>query len=113
MSTIQRDPDERVQVLDDAGRVREGVEVPDIDDETLLEMYRDMRLARHLDQRAVSLQRQGRLGTYPPMSGQEGAQVGSAHALDEEDWLFPSYREHAAVTVRGMPIEQKIGRAHV
>ncbi|WP_256393194.1 pyruvate dehydrogenase (acetyl-transferring) E1 component subunit alpha [Natronoarchaeum rubrum] len=108
MSTIQRDPDERVQVLDDAGRVREGAEVPDLDDEAMIEMYRDMRLARRFDERAVSLQRQGRMGTYPPMSGQEGSQVGSAHALAEEDWIFPSYREHAAVMIRGMDLDRTL-----
>jgi pyruvate dehydrogenase E1 component alpha subunit len=108
MSTIQRDPDERVQVLDDAGRVREDTEVPDLDDERMIEMYRDMRLARHFDERAVSLQRQGRMGTYPPLSGQEGAQVGSAHAIREEDWIFPSYREHAAVMIKGMPLDRTL-----
>ena len=104
MSTIQRDPDDRVQILDADGHVRENASVPELSDDRLVEMYRDMRLARHLDERAVSLQRQGRMGTYPPMSGQEGAQVGSAYALGDEDWLFPSYREHAAVSVHGMPL---------
>ncbi|MCL9813621.1 pyruvate dehydrogenase (acetyl-transferring) E1 component subunit alpha [Natranaeroarchaeum aerophilus] len=106
MSTIQRDPDDRVQILDVDGHVRENASVPELSDDRLVEMYRDMRLARHLDERAVSLQRQGRMGTYPPMSGQEGAQVGSAYALGDEDWLFPSYREHAAVTVHGMPLSR-------
>ncbi|ELZ02253.1 pyruvate dehydrogenase (acetyl-transferring) E1 component subunit alpha [Natrialba chahannaoensis JCM 10990] len=108
MSTIQRDPRERVQILDDAGRVREGVEVPDIAEDKLLEMYEQMRLVRHFDERAVSLQRQGRMGTYPPLSGQEGAQVASAHALDTDDWLFPSYREHGAGLVRGLSLERTL-----
>jgi pyruvate dehydrogenase E1 component alpha subunit len=108
VSTLQRDPDERVQVLDEAGRVVEGAQVPDLDDERLVEMYAQMRLARRFDERAVSLQRQGRMGTYPPLSGQEGAQIGSAHALDEEDWLFPSYREHGAALVRGMPLKRTL-----
>jgi pyruvate dehydrogenase E1 component alpha subunit len=108
VSTLQRDPDERVQVLDDAGRVIEDAEVPDLDDERLVEMYTQMRLARRFDERAVSLQRQGRMGTYPPLSGQEGAQVGSAHALDEDDWLFPSYREHGAGLVRGISLERTL-----
>jgi len=95
-------------VLDDAGRVLDDATVPDIDDDELIEMYRQMRLARHFDQRAVSLQRQGRMGTYPPLSGQEGAQVGSAHALDEEDWMFPSYREHGAALVRGFSLERTL-----
>src|SRR6056297_3056810 len=102
MSTLQRDPTDRIQVLDEDGRVREGATVPDLDDGTLVEMYREMRLARHFDERAVSLQRQGRMGTYPPLSGQEGAQIGSVHALADGDWLFPSYREHGAALVRGL-----------
>jgi pyruvate dehydrogenase E1 component alpha subunit len=104
MSTLQRDPREQVQVLDEDGRVLDGAEVPDIDDDDLLGMYRDMKLARHFDQRAVSLQRQGRMGTYPPLSGQEGAQVGSAYALDDEDWVVPSYREHGVAMVRGQSL---------
>ena len=108
MSTLQRDPRERVQVLDEDGSVVEGASVPDLDDERLVEIYRQMRTARHFDQRAVSLQRQGRMGTYPPMAGQEGAQVGSAHALDDEDWLIPSYREHAAMYARGVSLDQSL-----
>ncbi|WP_135821995.1 pyruvate dehydrogenase (acetyl-transferring) E1 component subunit alpha [Halostella litorea] len=108
MSTLQHDPQDRVQVLDDAGRVLDGAEVPDLSDEELVEMYREMRLARRFDQRAVSLQRQGRMGTYPPLSGQEGAQIGSAHALSEDDWLFPSYREHGAALVRGLSLKQTL-----
>ncbi|QLK24359.1 pyruvate dehydrogenase (acetyl-transferring) E1 component subunit alpha [Natrinema zhouii] len=108
MSTLQRDPDERVQVLDEAGRVREGVDVPDLTEDELVEMYEQMRLVRRFDERAVSLQRQGRMGTYPPLSGQEGAQVGSAHALDTEDWVFPSYREHGVGLVRGLSLERTL-----
>ncbi len=106
VSVLQRDPTDQVQVLDEDGQVRDGASVPDLDDGRLVEMYRAMTLGRHFDQRAVSLQRQGRMGTYPPMSGQEGAQVASAMALDDADWLFPSYREHAAAIVRGLDLEQ-------
>jgi pyruvate dehydrogenase E1 component alpha subunit len=108
MSTLQRDPGDRVQVLDEDGRVREDASVPDLSEDELLRMYREMRLARHFDQRAVSLQRQGRMGTYPPLSGQEAAQVASAHALEERDWSVPSYREHAAVYGRGVGLEETL-----
>ena len=108
MSTIQRDPPDCIQILDEDGRVRDGTSIPDVSDEVLVGMYRDMRLARHFDQRAVSLQRQGRLGTFPPLSGQEGAQIASAYALDEDDWLFPSYREHGAGVVRGLSLKQTL-----
>ncbi|PCR92225.1 pyruvate dehydrogenase (acetyl-transferring) E1 component subunit alpha [Natrinema ejinorense] len=108
MSTLQHDPRERVQVLDEAGRVREGADVPDLSEDQLVEMYEQMRLVRRFDERAVSLQRQGRMGTYPPLSGQEGAQVGSAHALAEDDWVFPSYREHGVGLVRGLSLERTL-----
>ncbi|MFB6298793.1 MAG: pyruvate dehydrogenase (acetyl-transferring) E1 component subunit alpha [Halobacteriales archaeon] len=106
MSLLHRDPQDKIGVLDEDGQVIDGAAAPDLDDEKLVGMYRDMRLGRHFDERAVSLQRQGRMGTYPPLSGQEAAQVGSAYALDEDSWLFPSYREHAALYIRGVPLGQ-------
>jgi pyruvate dehydrogenase E1 component alpha subunit len=48
------------------------------------------------------------MGTYPPLSGQEGSQVGSAFAMDDEDWLVPSYREHGAAYVRGLELDQTL-----
>jgi len=108
MSVRQRDPAQQVQILTEEGTIREDAEVPDLDDEELVEMYRAMRVGRHFDQRAVSLQRQGRMGTYPPLSGQEGAQVGSAFALDDEDWVFPSYREHVVGYLQGMSLTDVI-----
>ncbi|MFW6448082.1 MAG: pyruvate dehydrogenase (acetyl-transferring) E1 component subunit alpha [Halobacteriota archaeon] len=109
MSVLERDPVDRFRLLDESGALVEGAEVPpELDDEDLVGMYRHMRFARHFDERAVSLQRQGRMGTYAPLAGQEGAQVGSTFAMDEEDWLFPSYREHIASVVRGVPIEKTL-----
>ncbi|QDX40089.1 pyruvate dehydrogenase (acetyl-transferring) E1 component subunit alpha [Salarchaeum sp. JOR-1] len=107
-SILDREPDDRFRILDEDGAVVDGASVPDLSDEAFVEMYRTMKLARHFDQRAVSLQRQGRMGTYPPLSGQEGAQVGSAMALDDDDWLVPSYREHAATLVHGVPLKQTL-----
>ena len=106
MTTIGRDPSDRVQVLDEDGNL--VGEPPEIDEETMVDIYRDMKLSRHFDQRAVSLQRQGRMGTYPPLSGQEGAQVGSAYALAGDDWMVPSYREHGAAVVRGLPLKKTL-----
>ena len=105
MSILQRDPTDQVQILDDEGQVRDEATVPDLSDERLVRMYRQLKLGRHFDERAVSLQRQGRMGTYPPLSGQEAAQIGSAHALDEDDWVFPSYREHMVAYEHGWPLE--------
>jgi pyruvate dehydrogenase E1 component alpha subunit len=108
VNIVHRDPGNQVQVLDEDGQVVDGARVPDVDDETLVEMYRYMRLARHFDERAVSLQRQGRMGTYPPLSGQEAAQIASAFALGGDDWMFPSYREHGAALVRGLELKQTL-----
>ncbi len=99
---LDRAPDDPYRVLDEDGRVVEGATVPDIDDETLVRMYREMRTARHFDKRMVSLQRQGRIGTYSPLAGQEAAQVASTHALREDDPITYQYREHGAVVVRGL-----------
>ncbi|CDK39561.1 pyruvate dehydrogenase (acetyl-transferring) E1 component subunit alpha [Halorubrum sp. AJ67] len=106
MTVFDRAYDDTVRVLDEDGEV--VGDVPDLDDDSLVEMYRHMRLARHFDGRAVSLQRQGRMGTYPPLSGQEGAQIGSAYALDDDDWMVPSYREHGAALVHGLPLKQTL-----
>lgn len=64
--------------------------------------YRDMTLARRLDQEAYSLQRQGELGLWLMALGQEAAQVGSIRAVRESDHVFPTYREHAAAFCRGI-----------
>ena len=103
---LGRDPGDRIQILDEDGQVRDDAEVPDIADKELVEMYRELKLGRHFDQRAVSLQRQGRMGTYPPLSGQEAAQVGSVHALGADDWVFPSYREHVTAYAMGWPLDK-------
>lgn len=100
----RRDPDDWVQVIDESGTVVEGATVPSLTEETLVAMYRDMRLMRRFDERAVNLQRQGRLGTFPPLAGQEGAQVGSGYATAPEDWSFSTYREHAYNYVQGVDL---------
>lgn len=92
------------QIVKEDGSYDEQV-LPKLSEEQLKDIYEWMVLARVLDQRALNMQRQGRMGTYPPVSGQEAAQVGSAYALAKEDWLFPSYRESAAMMVHGLPPE--------
>lgn len=78
---------------------------PDLSDDTVLGLYRKMLFLRVADQRAVALQRQGRIGTYAPYIGQEAAQVGSACALEQGDWVFPSFREMAVLYMRGLPLK--------
>ena len=64
--------------------------------------YRDMVRARRLDEEALALQRQGELGLWLMSLGQEAAQVGSIRALEGRDYVFPTYREHAAALCRGI-----------
>ncbi len=78
---------------------------PSLDPALYQQMYRQMVLARALDRRMLALQRQGRLGTYAMLEGQEAVQVGSVLALRPDDFVFPSYREHAVQVARGLPIE--------
>ena len=79
---------------------------PSHSDETLLELYETQVLARTFDEKAISLHRQGRIGTYAPMQGQEAAQVGAAMALREVDYLFPTYRDHAMYLSRGLALSE-------
>jgi len=92
-----------LQIIDAEGRV--VGDLPTLDDKELVELYRLMALARKLDRKLVALQRQGRIGTFPPLEGQEATQIGSAFALSERDWVYPSYREHGVQIVRGMPLK--------
>ncbi len=78
---------------------------PQLPDDLLLKMYRLMMKARAYDDKAMKLQRSGRMGTYPPISGQEAVQVGSALALGDKDWMIPSYRDQASMMVAGVPIK--------
>jgi pyruvate dehydrogenase E1 component alpha subunit len=90
-----------VQLLAPDGTVPEGYE-PALSEEELLDALRRMLRSRAVDERAFSLQRQGRLGTFSPVNGQEASVVGSAAALDPaRDWVVPQYRELPAMLRQG------------
>lgn len=63
-----------------------------------------MAFVRQLDERMLTLQRQGRIGFYAACTGQEAAVIGSAYALRDQDWIFPAFREAAAMLLRGFPL---------
>ncbi|WP_326597979.1 pyruvate dehydrogenase (acetyl-transferring) E1 component subunit alpha [Streptomyces sp. NBC_01803] len=94
---------EMVQLLTPEG---ERVEHPDYALETTPEqlrgLYRDMVLTRRFDAEATALQRQGELGLWPSLLGQEAAQIGSGRALRDDDYVFPTYREHGVAWCRGV-----------
>ncbi|MFN2433682.1 MAG: pyruvate dehydrogenase (acetyl-transferring) E1 component subunit alpha [Gemmatimonadota bacterium] len=93
-----------LQILRADGSI-DGADAPVIDSGELQRLYRVMVLQRAFDKRALNLQRQGRIGFYVSAMGQEAAQVGSAYATREEDWIFPAYRELGAALVRGVPLQ--------
>ena len=94
---------EYLQVLDENGNVDEKL-MPKLSDKQIKEIYEMMVLVRAFDDKAFSMQRQGRIGTYLQFKGQEASQIGSAYALDGSDWLFPMYRSGAALITRKQPM---------
>lgn len=93
----------RYQIVDERGNY-DPEDVPDLDDEELLELFRWMLLQEIVDDRMVKLQRRGEMGTYASGRGQEASIVGSSYALQEQDWLFPYGREATSLLIQGMPL---------
>jgi pyruvate dehydrogenase E1 component alpha subunit len=92
------------QTMPELLRVLDGDDVPDgLTDDDLLELYRQLVLMRTYDERSLVYHRQGRIGTYAIFWNHEAMQVGSVYALEDDDWIFPSYRESAIGLLRGMP----------
>jgi pyruvate dehydrogenase E1 component alpha subunit len=83
--------------------IDEEREVEGLGADDLLAIYRSLILLRTYDERSVVYHRQGRIGTYAIFWNHEAMQAGSLHALAEEDWIFPSYRESAIGLLRGIP----------
>ncbi|MBI2173382.1 MAG: pyruvate dehydrogenase (acetyl-transferring) E1 component subunit alpha [Candidatus Aenigmarchaeota archaeon] len=90
----------KLQLMDEAG----NCSTPPVKGEDMRKMYEFMVTARIFDNNALKLQREGRIGTYASILGQEASQVGSAYAMQKEDWMFPAFREGAAYLARGMPM---------
>src|SRR5881409_2165205 len=97
MAQLARDEHELRRVID------EDREVEGLGSDELLAIYRSLILLRTYDERSVVYHRQGRVGTYAMFWNHEAMQVGSVHALSDDDWIFPSYRESAIGLLRGMP----------
>jgi pyruvate dehydrogenase E1 component alpha subunit len=96
---------DRVEVMDPEGVVDEAL-MPDLAPEQIRRLYEQRVLTRQFDERMFKLQRQGRLGTFGRVAGQEGAHVGAAFALRPDDWLVPAFREMGALILRGLPLVQ-------
>lgn len=98
------DTPEYLAILDEHGGVDSDLE-PKIEDKELIQLYEAMLLGRRFDERMLDLQRQGRIGTFPPIKGQEAAQMGAVFQLTPRDWLAPAFRETAAEIWRGRSLE--------
>ncbi|TKB26863.1 pyruvate dehydrogenase (acetyl-transferring) E1 component subunit alpha [Desulfopila sp. IMCC35006] len=95
---------DHLSILDENGILDLELE-PEITNEAHLKMLHAMLLGRRFDERMLDLQRQGRIGTFPPIKGQEAAQIGTVALLRDSDWLVPAFRETAAEIMRGRSME--------
>ncbi|MFQ5837243.1 MAG: pyruvate dehydrogenase (acetyl-transferring) E1 component subunit alpha [Thermoplasmata archaeon] len=99
---------ETLRVLEANGRVTG--EEPVLAEEDLLRIYRHMLLCRLLDERMMALQRQGRIGFYGTVTGEEAAVIGSGYPLREEDWIFPALRQGGVALLRGYPLVKYVAQ---
>lgn len=108
-SILDYDPS-MIQMLTPEGERISGGEydafAAELDAEDLRGFYRDMVLTRRIDAEGNALQRQGQLGLWAPVKGQEAAQIGLGRALRKQDFVFPTYREHGVAWCRGLDPEQ-------
>ncbi|OLT41929.1 pyruvate dehydrogenase (acetyl-transferring) E1 component subunit alpha [Serinicoccus sp. CNJ-927] len=81
----------------------------DVDHEAMVGLLRDLILVRRVDAEGFALQRQGELGLWPSLLGQEAAQVGAGRAMRPQDYGFPGYREHGVAWCKGVPPENLLG----
>lgn len=95
-----------IQILDGQGNVVNKELEPKLTDDRLRELMRRMVFTRIWDQRAISLNRQGRLGFYAPVAGQEASMIGTQFALNKEDFILPSYRDIPQIYWHGLPMYQ-------
>ena len=93
-----------IQILDPEGGVKNESDLPDLDSQRLVQLYCLMVLNRRVDERMITLQRQGRIGFYVASIGEEAAIIGSAAALQDNDWIVPCYRELGAALLRGFTV---------
>ncbi len=92
-----------LQILDESGHAADPAEASAFSDDQLKAFFKALLQLRIYNDLALSLQREGRIGTYPSYYGQEAAQAGSALAMEKADWLFPTFRETGVYLLMGLP----------
>lgn len=105
-AVLEKEQAAYVRVLDEEGRVVNKEWLPALSDEVLRDLMRKMVFTRIWDSRAVKLTRQGRLGFYAPVAGQEASMIGSEAATQKDDFLLPSYRDIPQSVWHGWPLYQ-------
>jgi pyruvate dehydrogenase E1 component alpha subunit len=105
LKTLKKFEVNRLEVLDNKGNYDKKL-MPKLSNQDIKKLYESMILTRIIDRKSLNLQRQGRIGTYASMEGQEATIIGSSYALKKEDWLFPSFRENGALILRGQPMHE-------
>ncbi len=112
MSTPREDPTlGLLRVIRDDGSADPDTD-PFLPDETLLAMYRGLARIRRLDERMLGKQRQGKVGFYGTITGQEATPIGTAFALEDRDWVFPALRESAIMLCRGFPLSTWLAQVY-
>jgi 2-oxoisovalerate dehydrogenase E1 component alpha subunit len=102
--------DDVVQLLTPQGEFVPHPDYPvEVDPGAIRSWYRDLVLIRRLDTEATALQRQGELGIWASLLGQEAAQVGATRAMADQDYAFPTYREHGVAWCRGVRLDELMG----
>ncbi|MFT4414537.1 pyruvate dehydrogenase (acetyl-transferring) E1 component subunit alpha [Fredinandcohnia humi] len=104
LNEIEREFKE-LRVLDEEGNVVNEVNFPKLSNKELIELMKRMVYARALDKQSILLNRQGRLGFYAPIYGQEASMIGSQFALEKEDWILPGYRDIPQLLFHGVPLQ--------
>ncbi len=97
-------------VLGDGATFRKKPSAIGVTDDTALAMYKTMVLLRTLDAKMLVLQRQGRIGFWGPIRGQEAATIGSCAAFEQRDWILPALREAGAALYRGFSLTEMVSQ---
>ncbi|GBG93644.1 pyruvate dehydrogenase complex E1 component subunit alpha [Ligilactobacillus salitolerans] len=106
---------ETISILNGAGEVVNQDLLPDLSDDELTELFKQMVWSRVLNERSTKLNRQGRLGFFAPTSGEEASQIGSNFAMTKDDFVLPAYRDVPQLVQHGLPLYQAFlwSRGHV
>lgn len=95
-----------VQILAPDGTMNDALRPPELTDGIMFELYKKIVFCRMASDRALKMQRSGRMGTFTSVEGQEALQIGSEYALKKQDWIIPAFRELAVMWAHGIPMER-------